>query len=63
MFPFIVVAVKPVRHIVEKFYSGFVRLQVNPLIFQGSPESLDIDVVSETPFAVHADFNVPGLEY
>ena len=31
-------------------------------MFQGSPESFDKDVVLEAALAIHADFDVPGLE-
>lgn len=63
MFPTVVVVVEPVCHVFGKFSSSFVCLQVDSLVFQGSPESLYDDVIPETPFAVHADFDVPGLEY
>src|ERR1035437_4646470 len=63
MFPAVVVVVEPVCHVCRKFYSSFICLQVDSLVLQCSPESLDNDVIPETPFAIHADFDVPGFEY
>ena len=53
---------KPDCQVFEKFSSGFVCLQVDSLVFQGTPESFDKDIVLEAPLAVHADPDVPGLE-
>ena len=63
MFPAIVVVVEPVCHVFGQFCSSFVCFQVDSLVFQGSPESLYEDVIPETPFAVHADSDVPGFDY
>jgi len=62
MFSFLVVVGKPDCQVFEKLSSGFVCLQVDSLVFQGTPESFDKDVVLESPLAVHADPYVPGLE-
>src|SRR5512136_1693026 len=62
MFPFLVVVGKPDCKIFEKLGSCFISLQVDSLVFQGAPESLDEDVVLEPSLAVHADPDVPGLE-
>ena len=63
MLPLIVVVIEPVRHVFGKLCASVICLQVNSFIFQGAPESLNENIISETPFAVHADFDVPGLEY
>ena len=62
MAPVVVVPVEPPGQIFGKLSSGFVSLQIDPLVFQGAPESLDEDVVLEPPLAVHTDLDVPGLE-
>jgi hypothetical protein len=63
MFSGNVVPVEPVCHILGKLGSRFIIVQVDSLILQRAPEPLDEDVVPETPFAVHADSDVPGFEY
>jgi hypothetical protein len=62
MFPVLVVMGKPDCRIFGKLGSWFISLQVDSLVFKGAPESLDEDVVLESPLAVHADPDVPGLE-
>src|SRR6185369_2976457 len=62
MSPFLVVMGKPDCKVFEKLSSGFIRLQIDSLVFQGAPESFDKDIVLEATFAVHADPDVPGLE-
>jgi len=41
----------------------FHKRQADSLVLQRTPEPLDKDVVPETPFAVHAYFDVPGFEH
>lgn len=60
--PVVVVPVEPPSQVFGKIGAGFVRLEVDPLVFQGTPESFDEDVILEPPLAVHADPDVPGLE-
>jgi len=62
MFPFLVVMGKPDCQVFEKLSSIFICLKVDPLVFQGAPETLDEDVVLEAPPAVHADPDIPCLE-
>ena len=40
-----------------------VGVQVDVLVLQAPPESLDEDVVPPTALAVHADPDVPGLQH
>ena len=61
-FPLLIVMGKPDCQVFEKIGSRFISLQINSLVLQGAPESLDEDVVLEAPFAVHADPDVPGFE-
>ena len=58
-----VVPVEPVCHVFGKLGSRFIYVQVDSLILQRAPEPFDEDVVPETSFAVHADFDVPSLEH
>ncbi len=58
----LVVPGEPSGHILSQLGSGFIDSQVDTLVFQSSPESLDEYVVLEAPLAVHADLDVPGLE-
>src|ERR1035437_503523 len=58
----VVVPVEPVCQVLGKLGTGFIGLQVDSLVFQGTPESFDKDVVLEPSFAVHADPDFPGLE-
>lgn len=37
------------------FRSGFPSVQVDAFVFQGSPESLDEDVVDKTALVIHRD--------
>lgn len=62
MFPIVVVPVEPVFQVFGKLSSCFVCLQIDPLVFQRAPESLDEDVVLEAPFAIHADPDIPDFE-
>ena len=63
MFSSYVVPVEPVCHVFGKLGSRFINVQVDSFILQRAPEPFDEDVISETPFAVHADFDVPGFEH
>src|SRR5438477_9788221 len=38
-----------------RFQRGVVRVQIDLLVLQRAPESLDEHVVDATPFAIHAD--------
>jgi hypothetical protein len=42
---------------------GLVGLEVDLLVFDCSPESLDEHVVSPAPLAVHADSDLVGFEH
>ena len=57
-----VVPVEPVCHVFGKLGSRFINVQVDSFILQRAPEPFYKDVIPETPFAVHADPDVPGLE-
>lgn len=54
MLSVVVVPAEPVLQVVRKLGSGFVSLQLDALIFQGAPESLDEDVVLERTLAVQS---------
>ncbi len=58
-----VVPIEPVCHVFGKLGASFINVQVDPFILQRSPEPFDEDVIPETPFTVHADFNAPGFEH
>lgn len=63
MFSVFIVPVKPVLQVFGKLCASLVCLQIDSLVLQGSTaESFDEDIVLETPFAIHADPDIPGFE-
>ena len=58
----LVVPVEPPSQILGKLGSVFIGLQVDSLVFQGTPEPFDENIVLEPALAVHADLDVPDLE-
>lgn len=59
--PLLVLEGDPAPDVGSGLRSGFPNVQADAFIFQGSPESLDEDVVNAAPLAVHRDSGADPL--
>ena len=59
----VVVPVEPPGQVLGKLGTDFIGLQVNSLVFQGTPESFDEDVIQTPPPSIHTDGYLVRLQY